>query len=149
MKTRITYFAYFPKSGLYKIGSSLNPERRLRTLTGKYPLHGVHKLVGAILSSELSEAAAHTMFKPWNRTGEWYVFDSAALRKINALVPKNWEAMVPQQLGMWFAPETIASMRENFPAGSTAASAQRMIDSILAGRLKPAKPRKRRARTSK
>jgi hypothetical protein len=133
MKTRLTYFAFFAKSGEYKIGSSVNPHRRLRVLTGKYPQRGLHKLLGVIPCSELSEDDAHSMFSKYRVTGEWYAFNASALRKMKALLPANWKRIVPRPYGQWMDRESIALMRKHFPAKSTAASMQLMIDAVLVG----------------
>jgi hypothetical protein len=129
---RLTYFASFPAVGKIKIGSSVNPERRLRTLKCKYKHVGIHKLVGALPSEMLSEADAHAMFATHRIKGEWYKPTASMLRKIKGLLPKGWERRVPRQYGTWLGKKDVANMMARFPAATSTASSQLMVDSILA-----------------
>lgn len=134
-KPLITYFAFFAKSGLYKIGASINPHRRLRVLTGKYRHHGKHELIGAIHSSKLSEKAAHEMFQAFHVKGDWFRFTPYARKKMRSLIAKDWQRIVPNYSGYWFSKSDVASMRQLFPGKSAHDSMERMVDAILAGKL--------------
>ena len=68
-KIRFTYIMYDQISGFYKIGKSINPEFREKTLSSQTPQI---KLINKCLESIVSERYLHSLFSNKNVRGEWF-----------------------------------------------------------------------------
>jgi hypothetical protein len=68
-KIRFTYIMYDEISGLYKIGKSINPEFREKTLSSQTPKI---ILINKCLESIVSERYLHSLFSNKNVRGEWF-----------------------------------------------------------------------------
>jgi hypothetical protein len=55
-----------------KIGISNDPPARMQSLSGANP--GVLSLLGVLPGDRVKERVFHTVFKPWRRSGEWFLY---------------------------------------------------------------------------
>ena len=55
-----------------KVGISNDPPARMQSLSGANP--GVLSLLGVLPGDRVKERVFHTVFKPWRRSGEWFLY---------------------------------------------------------------------------
>ncbi len=79
-------FVYLIRSdaGLYKVGYSASPVRRLALLqtASPYPL----TLIGFVAGTREDESALHVLLRPWHQSGEWFR-DCAAIQHLQQTFP--------------------------------------------------------------
>lgn len=78
-KIRFTYIMYDEITGFYKIGKSINPEFREKTLSSQTPKI---KLINKCLESIVSERYLHSLFSNKNIRGEWFNLDMEEIEHI-------------------------------------------------------------------
>jgi hypothetical protein len=79
------YLIHDPFTGLYKIGRSDDPSKRLRDLSRQQTILAApaeYRLIDAWLVPLETESALHIKFAEYNRRGEWFELSEGVVRSI-------------------------------------------------------------------
>lgn len=82
------YVYVIESNGLFKIGRSVDPEKRLRQISGSIkPLTVEFKLVHTIKSdnADIAERRLHALYRNQRRDGEWFELSEENLKEIKSL----------------------------------------------------------------
>ena len=79
-RPRYVYLMKDNANNLYKIGKSIDPKHREKTLQSEKP--SIHMVFSAQEREDFNEAKLHQMYADQRRRGEWFTLSSSQVRYI-------------------------------------------------------------------